>query len=187
MQNALIYLIETFTRLYLLLLLMRFWLPLLRANFHNPIAQGVLRFTSPAVISVRRFTPAIGQVDTATVLIALLIQISLVMVVRLIAGGVASVQAVLELPGRLIFHALLELASMSVTLFIVAIIIRVILSFFQRYFGPISDMLNEMTEPLMLPIRRIIPPLGVIDLSAYIATVLLLALNMIIADLQMPM
>ncbi len=187
MQNALIFLIKTFTQLYLLLLLMRFWLPLLRANFHNPIAQGVLRFTSPAVIPVRRFIPAIGQVDTATVLVALLIQIALIMVVALIAGGVASVQAVLGLPGRLIFNALLELASMSVTLFIVSIIIRVILSFFQRYFGPISDMLNEMTEPLMRPIRRNIPPLGVIDLSAYIATVLLFALNMIIADLQMPM
>ena len=93
----------------------------------------------------------------------------------------------LGLPGRLIFNALLELASMSVTLFIVAIIIRVILGFLQRYFGPISDMLNEMTEPLMRPVRSIIPPLGVIDLSAYIATVLLFALNMVIADLQMPM
>ena len=187
MQNALIFLTTTFTQLYLLLLLMRFWLPLLRANFHNPIAQGVLRFTSPAVIPVRRFIPAIGRIDTATVLVALLIQIALIVVVALIAGGVASVQAALGLPGRLIFNALFELASMSVTLFIVAIIIRVILSFVQQYFGAISDMLNEMTEPLMRPIRRIIPPLGVIDLSAYIATVLLFALNMIITDLQIPM
>lgn len=187
MKDALIFLISTFTQLYLLLLLMRFWLPLLRANFRNPIAQGVLRFTSPAVVPVRRFVPAIGQVDTATVLVALVIQIALITVIALIEGGGAAVQMITGSFGKVMINALLSLASMSVTLFIVAIIIRVILSFFQRYFGPMSDMLNEMTEPLMRPIRRIVPPLGVIDLSAYIATVLLFALNMVIADLQLPL
>ena len=184
MKDALIFLITTFTQLYLLLLLMRFWLPLLRANFHNPIAQGVLRFTSPVVIPIRRFIPAIGQVDTATVLIALFIQIGLIAIIALINAGATGVEAILGSFGSVVINAFLSLASMSVTLFIVAIIVRVILSFFQRYFGPLSDMLNEMTEPLMRPIRRIIPPLGVIDLSAYIATVLLFALNKVIADLQ---
>ena len=75
---------------------------------------------------------------------------------------------------------------MSVTLFTVAILIRVILSFLHRYFGPITEMLNDMTEPLLRPIRRVIPPLGVIDLSAYIAMVLLIALNMAIADFPLP-
>jgi YggT family protein len=187
MKNALIFLITTFTQLYLLLLLMRFWLPLLRANFSNPIAQGVLRFTSPAVIPIRRFVPAIGQVDTATVLVALWIQIALIAVVFLINNGMAGIELVTGSFGKVVINALLSLASMSVTLFIVAIIVRVVLSFFQRYFGPISDMLNEMTEPLMRPIRRFVPPLGVIDLSAYIATVLLFALNMVLADLQLPL
>lgn len=187
MKDALIFLISTFTQLYLLLLLMRFWLPLLRANFRNPIAQGVLRFTSPAVVPVRRFVPAIGQVDTATVLVALVIEIALVTIIALLDSGVAGVQTIAGSFGKVLINALLGLASMSVTLFIVAIIIRVILSFFQRYFGPMSDMLNEMTEPLMRPIRRLVPPLGVIDLSAYIATVLLFALNMVIADLQLPL
>jgi len=187
MKNALIFLITTFTQLYLLLLLMRFWLPLLRANFRNPIAQGVLRFTSPAVVPLRRFVPAIGQVDTATVLVALWIEMALITVVLLINDGMAGVQLVMNSMGKVVLNALLSLASMSVTLFIVAIIIRVVLSFFQRHFGPMSEMLNEMTEPLMRPIRRIVPPLGVIDLSAYIATVLLFALNMVIADFQLPL
>ncbi|MGI9260408.1 MAG: YggT family protein, partial [Woeseiaceae bacterium] len=159
----------------------------LRANFRNPIAQGVLRFTSPAVVPVRRFVPALGQVDTATVLVALAIQIALVTVIALIDGGVAGVQMITGSFGKVAINALLSLASMSVTLFIVAVIIRVILSFMQRHFGPMSEMLNEMTEPLMRPVRRIIPPLGVIDLSAYIVTVLLFALNMVITDLQLPL
>jgi YggT family protein len=59
----------------------------------------------------------------------------------------------------------------------------VILNLVGRYFGPLSDLLADMTEPLLLPIRRLIPPLGVIDLSAYIAIVLLIALNMVLTDL----
>ncbi|MGY8794424.1 MAG: YggT family protein, partial [Woeseiales bacterium] len=55
MKDALVFLIDTFARLYLLILLLRLWLPLLRANFRNPVAQGVLRYTSPLVVPVRRF------------------------------------------------------------------------------------------------------------------------------------
>jgi YggT family protein len=184
MKNALSFLIDTFAQLYLLLLLMRFWLPVLRANFRNPIAQGVLRFTSPAVVPVRRFVPAIGPIDSATVLVGLVIQVLVIFVLMLIDRGGSAVAIVTGSFLNVVFDAFLRLASMSVTLFIVAILIRVILSFFQRYFGPITEMLNEMTEPLMRPIRRVIPPLGVIDLSAYITMILLIALNMVIADLR---
>ena len=186
MKEALIFLINTFTQLYLLLLLMRFWLPVLRANFQNPIAQGVLRYTSPAVVPVRRFVPSVGSIDTATVLVALLIQILLMFVIMLIDQGGAAVRVMAGSFPQVIVNAFLGLASMSVTLFLVAIIIRVILSFFQRHYGPITLMLNEMTEPLMRPIRRIVPPLGIIDLSAYIVLVLLIALNMVINDLLVP-
>jgi YggT family protein len=72
---------------------------------------------------------------------------------------------------------------LSVVIFIAAIIIRVVLNLLGKYFGPLSDLLADMTEPLLRPIRRIIPPLGVIDLSAYIAVILLIALNMVLTDL----
>ena len=186
MKNALIFLIDTFAQLYLLLLLMRFWLPVLRANFRNPIVQGVLRFTSPAVFPFSRFVPAIGPIDTATVLVALVIQVLLIFVVMLIDRGGSAVAVMSGSFLSVVVDAFLQLASTSVTLFIVAILIRVILNLLQRYFGPITEMLNEMTEPLMRPIRRIVPPLGVIDLSAYITMILLIALNMVIADLRPP-
>jgi len=184
MKNALSFLIDTFAQLYLLLLLMRFWLPILRANFRNPIAQGVLRFTSPAVVPVRRFIPAIGPIDSATVIVGLAIQVLVIFVLMLISRGGGAIATITGSFLSVLFDAFLRLASMSVTLFIVAIVIRVILSFFQRYYGPITEMLNQMTEPLMRPIRRVVPPLGIIDLSAYIAMILLIALNMIIADLK---
>ena len=67
MIKALVFLIDTFSLLYLLILLLRLWLPLLRANFQNPVAQGILRYTSPLVAPVRRYIPAVGRIDTATI------------------------------------------------------------------------------------------------------------------------
>jgi len=184
MKDALIFLIDTFTRLYLLILLLRFWLPIVRANFRNPVAQGVLRYTSPAVVPVRRFIPAIGKLDTATVLVALVIQVLASIVMLLILRGLAFIDMLSGVFLSLVGSALVDLASLSVVMFIVAIALRVIFGFFGRYMGPLSDLLNDLTNPLLQPMRRLIPPLGVIDLSAYIVFILLIALNMMLADLR---
>ena len=84
----------------------------------------------------------------------------------------------------LLWRTALALIKLSVMLFIVAIIIRVILNLLGRHMGPLTEILNDLTEPLMRPVRRIIPPLGVLDLSAYIVVVLLIALNMVLHDLM---
>ena len=184
MKEALIFLIDTFARLYLLILLLRFWLPLLRANFRNPVAQGILRYTSPAVVPFRRFVPSFGRIDTATILVALLIQLAVSIVIMTIQTGFAFFAVLPTVLLPMIGAAFFELARLSVVIFIVAIVIRVILSLVGRSFGPLSELLANMTEPLMRPIRRIIPPLGVLDLSAYIAIVLLIAINMALTDIQ---
>jgi YggT family protein len=184
MKDALIFLIDTFTRLYLLILLLRFWLPIVRANFRNPVAQGVLRYTSPMVVPVRRYIPAIGKLDTATVLVALAIQVVASIIMLVISRGLAFLETVSSAFPSIVGSALVELASLSVVMFIVALALRVIFGFFGRYMGPLSDLLNDLTDPLLGPVRKIIPPLGVVDLSAYIVFILLIALNMVVADLR---
>ena len=190
MINALVFLLDNFSKLYLLLLLMRFWLPVLRANFQNPIAQGVLRYTSPLVVPVRRFVPPIRRLDTATVLVAFVIQFGVMLVISALVSIRTGMNPLVTISGSnallaFALTAVVELAMLSVILFIVAIVIRVILNILGRYMGPISDMLADLTEPLITPVRRIIPPLGVVDLSAYITIMLLLALNMVLSDLLM--
>ena len=184
MKDALIFLIDTFTRLYLLILLLRFWLPVVRANFRNPVAQGVLRYTSPAVVPIRRYIPAIGKLDTATVLVALIIQVFSSIVMLVILRGLVFINTLSDSFLSLVGSALVDLASLSVVMFIVAIALRVIFGFFGRYMGPLSDLLNDLTDPLLRPVRHLIPPLGVIDLSAYIVFILLIALNMVLGDMR---
>jgi len=188
MIKALIFLLDTFSRLYLLILLMRFWLPLLRANFQNPIVQGVLRYTSPIIVPIRRFVSPIGRLDTATILIAFAIQLMVLLTISVLANINHETNPFVALPESssilaFALSALLELAMLNVTLFIVSIIVRVILNLLGHYFGPIADMLTDFTEPLIKPIRTVIPPLGIVDLSTYITVILLISLNIALADL----
>ncbi len=186
MIDAPIFLIDTFSKLYLLILLLRFWLPLLRANFQNPVAQGVLRYTSPLISPVRRFVPAIGRIDTATVIVAFLLQFVVLLIIMSLQGvGLGLPAFAMSMPLlSFALRALLELVMLSVTLFIVAIFVRVILSWIGRYMGPISDILADLTEPLVRPIRRRLPPMGVVDLSMFIVLILLIALNKFLAGLM---
>jgi YggT family protein len=169
MAQALYFVVKTLAQLYLLLLLLRFWLPWLRADFRNPIAQGILRFTSPLIVPLRRFLPSIGRLDTATVLVAFVVQyvtiLALLAIVRR-SAGTAEVALV----------SIIELATLSLNLFFFAILIRIVLSWVAPgNYNPITALLTTLSEPVLRPFRRLIPSIGGLDISPIFAIVLLQA------------
>jgi YggT family protein len=177
-KPALIFLVTTLSTLYQIIMLLRFWLPFLRADFRNPIAQGILKVTSPLIVPVRRIIPPIGKLDTATVLVAFAIQCLTIYVVLLIAGGSAPFSTVA-------LHALVELVLLSLNLFKFAIFIFVILSWFARgTYNPATAFLSMIVEPVLRPFRRYIPPIGMLDLSALFALIALQFLTIFVATLQ---
>ena len=167
MQQALYFIIKTITQLYLLVLLLRLWLPLLRADFRNPLAQGILRFTSPLVVPLRRLLPSIGRLDTATVVVAFAIQYLIVIVLLAIFGRTAATVDVL-------LTTVIELAILSLNLFFFVILIKIILSWVAPHtHNPATALLSTLSEPVLRPFRRIIPPIGGLDISPIFAIVLL--------------
>ena len=167
MQQALYFIIKTITQLYLLVLLLRLWLPLLRADFRNPRAQGILRFTSPLVVPLRRLLPSIGRLDTATVVVAFAIQYLIVIVLLAIFGRTASTVDVL-------LTTVIELAILSLNLFFFVILIKIILSWVAPHtHNPATALLSTLSEPVLRPFRRVIPPVGCLDISPIFAIVLL--------------
>jgi YggT family protein len=161
-----------------MILLLRFWLPWFGADFRNPIAQGILRLTSPLINPVRRFVPSLGRVDTATVVIAFAIQYLTIVIVLKLRGFVLSISMIAVI-------SLFELASLTLLLFMFAIIIRIILSWIApQTFNPATALLATITDPLLRPFRRYIPPLGGFDISPIFAIILLGALNVLLDDLQ---
>jgi YggT family protein len=178
MTQALYFLVKTLAQLYLLLLLLRFWLPWLRADFRNPIAQGILRFTSPLVVPLRRFLPAIGRLDTATILVAFVIQFITVLVLLAIARRTVPtpVAAVVSI---------IELAILSLNLFFFAALIRIILSWVAPgNYNPITALLTTLSEPVLRPFRRIIPTFGGLDISPIFAILLLQATVILLQSIK---
>jgi YggT family protein len=175
MKQALIFIISTLSQLYLLVMLLRFWLPWLRADFRNPISQGILRITSPLVVPVRRLVPPIGKLDSATVLVAFALQYLTVLLILLISGSMVGV-----LPIAL--TALLDLVILSCRLFTFAIFIHIILSWIAPgTYNPASVFIAMLVRPVLQPFQRVVPTLGGLDISPIFAIILLQAISIIIA------
>ena len=172
--SAIVFIVNAVTSLYLLVLLLRFWMPLLQADFRNPLAQGILRLTSPLVVPVRRIVPPLGRLDTATVLVAFVIQTVTVFLLLIIVGQTAGFVPIAA-------TAVVKLVVLSINLFVYAIFIRVILSWVaQGAHNPATTIITTLTEPVLRPFRRVLPAMGGFDLSPILAIILLLAATIVI-------
>ena len=170
MTKALVFLIDTFSQLYLLILLLRFWLPLLRANFQNPVSQGILRYTSPLVVPLRRVVPSIGRVDTATLLVIFFVLYLTLFLISLIVGVRLG-------PSILALSSLAYIPLLILRLYFFLIIVRVILSWVAPGgYNPAIALFHQLTDPVLRPVQRVIPPLGGFDLSPIFAIILIGAL-----------
>jgi len=174
--RALIYIIDALSMLITFVFLLRFWLPWFRVDFRNPLAQGILQITAPIIIPLRRIVPAIGRIDTATILVAYVVQALSMILVILLSGNTPGARFVL-------LAALFQLAILSLRLFMFAIIVRIVLSWVApQTYNPVTAMLTSMTEPLLAPFRRVIPPIGGFDISPVFAIILLGALSILFQD-----
>jgi YggT family protein len=173
--SALTFIIGSLAQLYLFVLILRILLPWFRADFHNPVAQAILKVTSPLVIPLRRILPAIGRIDTATVVVAFVITYLTIVVLLLIRGETATI-------GTIALSSLVYLVLLTLRLFVFAIIVRVLLSWLAPGgYNPAMAIIYSITEPLMRPFQRIIPRLGGFDLSPIFAIILIGALTRIVS------
>jgi YggT family protein len=156
---ALVFIVNALTSLYLLLLLLRFWLPWLRADFRNPLAQGILKLTSPVIVPLRRIVPSFGRLDTATILFAFTVQYLSLLLILFLMGARASSSAIA-------ISAIAKLVLLSLNLFMFAIFIRIILSWISPgQHNPATAIITTLTEPILRPVRRLIPAMGGFDIS----------------------
>lgn len=170
--EALIYIIQTLGSLYLLIVLLRFILQLVKADFYNPISQFIVRATQPLLRPVRRVIPGFGGVDLAALVLALLLQFLLMTVVLVLLG----VNPGALLPNLLVW-SLIGITSLFIKVFFFALIISVILSWVaQGSHNPGALLVQQICEPLLEPFRRLLPSLGGLDISPIFA---FLALNLI--------
>ena len=176
-MSALIYVINALSMLVIFVFLLRFWLPWFGVDFRNPIAQGILRATSPVINPLRRIVPSIGRIDTATILVLLIVQASTQFLIYSLSGTPVTAKLV-------VLSSIVNLLHQSLRLFTFAIIIRIVLSWIApQTHNPATALVTSMTDPILRPIRRYIPAIGGFDISPIFAIIGLGALGFLLQDL----
>lgn len=165
-MSASVFLITTLFNLYMMVVLLRFWLQLAKADFYNPFSQFVVKATHPIIGPMRRIIPSVGAFDIATLVLALLVAIGKYVTLNLLFGGNLN-------PVGLLIIGVLDVIKEFLTLIFWVLILRAVLSWVSQGRNPIEYVMQQLTEPVLAPIRRIIPPIGGLDLSVLIAIVAL--------------
>ncbi|SES66877.1 YggT family protein [Thorsellia anophelis] len=155
-------LIYEIINLYVMVLILRVWLQIARADFYNPFSQTIVKLTEHITAQPRRLFPARGAIDYASLLIAYV----LIFGKFLINSFVSSVGS-FDIVGLIVFSVLDFTHLIGQTVFWV-MIINVILSWVSQGRNPIDAVIYQLTQPLIGPIKRIVPPVGMIDFSIMI-------------------
>ena len=154
-----IFVVQTLCGLIVLALNLRFLMQISRANYYNPIAQGLVKATNPLISPFRAVLPVIGRIDLANLMAAWVCQTLGIVLTMLLATGTPF------MPVYLLWSVVAIIASV-LNLYFFALLILVIASWLAPYSAnPALELVREITEPICAPVRRIIPALGGLDFS----------------------
>jgi YggT family protein len=153
-----------------MVVLLRVWMQWARCDFYNPFSQFVVKITQPIVGPLRRIIPAMGPIDSASLLVALILCVikAVLFMVRHLPADYLDLRVLILMKtiGSLIFWVLLLMAIMS---------------WVSQGRSPVEYVLMQLAEPLLRPIRRLLPSMGGIDFSPMVLVLLLYVINMGVA------
>ena len=174
LSTPLIFLVQVVFGLYALIVMLRFLLQWVRADFYNPISQFIVKATSPVLNPLRRIIPGIGGKDIASLVLAWLVLALQGLLILAIGRSVFAPLAALLL-------AIPDLVELTINIFLYSILIVVVISWVNPgSHNPAVAILYSLTEPVMRPARRLLPPMGGLDLSPMLVMIGLVLLKMLL-------
>ncbi len=177
-MTSILFLGKTVLTFCLYVLILRLWMQRVRVNFYNPFTQFIVKITQPIIGPLRKVIPSIGRIDTATWFLLYLfavIKIIFVLYFNLTNTPIFSIEYLL--------YAVAAIVHDAGNLLFWLLLFRAILSWVSRGQSGADELLAQLTEPFIAPIRRIVPPLGMIDISFMIFVFILMFLNMLAFDI----
>lgn len=174
-MSALHFLFDTLIGLYQFVLLLRLLMQLTRADFRNPIGRAVIQLTDPLIRPLRRLLPAAGRIDTASVMALVLVTAAKLWILHLLfIPGVPG-------PLMLLRGTVLDLLHLVLSTYLFSIVLNALLSFVAPgNYSPAQALLAAIVDPVLNPIRRVIPPIGGLDLSPLWACIAIQTLRIIL-------
>ncbi|MCF6282597.1 MAG: YggT family protein [Candidatus Polarisedimenticolaceae bacterium] len=154
--------------------MLRFLLQLVRADFYNPVSQFIVKVTTPVLRPLRSIIPGIGGIDLSSLVLAWILKSMELALVTLVSGMPIS-------PIASPLWAISGLVQMSINIFLFSVLIQVIVSWVSPgTYNPVIGLVQKLTDPLMRPARRLIPPISGLDLSPMAVIIGLTLLEMLL-------
>jgi len=174
-MRAIYFIVETLIGLYQVLLLLRLLMQLTRADFRNPIGRGIVQLTDPVIMPLRRALPPMGKIDSASLVAIIIVAALKFWLLRLLIGfGFPD-------PFFVLRAVALDLLRLVLKTYLISIILNAILSFVAPgNYSPAQSILTALCNPVLNPIRRVIPAVAGLDLSPLWACIAIQALLLII-------
>ena len=191
--DALGFILGTLLNLYAMVVALRFVMQAVRADYYNPIAQFVVKATDPLLVPLRRVVPSAGGYDTASLVLAwAVLLVKHLAFANLGLGAVPAIGGALAVSGAgagtLLGLSLLDLVYLLFNIFIFSLVIQALLSWLPNAnASPAWGLLQGITRPVLAPVRRFVPPLGGLDLSALVAIIGLFALRGFVIGMLYPL
>ncbi|KPP99258.1 YggT family protein [Marinobacter sp. HL-58] len=166
---------------YLTVVLLRFLLQLARADFYNPISQFAVKATNPLLRPLRRFIPGWGGIDGAALVLAVIIQaITFFLILFALNSSVPSIN-----PLTLLSWSILNVLDLIVKIYFWSVIAVVVVSWIAPQSNhPAIQLVAQITEPVMRPVRSVMPSLGGLDLSPIIVFLILNVISVVIDHMK---
>lgn len=172
--EILVLLISTLAKLYTMVVLLRLLMQLARADFYNPLSQFIVKATDPLLKPLRRVIPGLWGVDFPSIVLAMLVQLASIILLDFIGGANFE-------PLFTIIRAVYGTIYVALDLAFFSIMIVIIVSWVApQSYNPAVTLLRQITEPIMAPFRKIIPPMGGFDFSPMLAIFVIYVLQTIV-------
>ena len=179
--NVFNFLIHILFTLYIYAAIIRILLRMTRADFYNPFSQFILTITNPLLRPLRKWIPGVGRVDTAAIVLIIFLKFTELLLYALLAGKQLAI-------GSFIGPVIFGLIDLVINLFIFSIISLVIISWIAPHLhtqnSPLTSILRSITEPLLRPARKLIPPIGILDLSTLVVLIALYCVQIFLRSLH---
>ena len=170
-MDAIRYIVDTLLWLLTLAFVLRLLFQWVRADFRDPMADAIVRVTNWLIMPLRKVLPPVGKVDTATV-VAVLAAASLRSFITLAMAGAGIGDVILFLRITVV-----DLAGLVLRIYLFALLLYWLTSFVSPGgYAPGVRLLAQLCEPILKPVRRIIPPIGQLDLSVLWVSIIIGAL-----------
>jgi len=175
-SNTGMFLVDTVIGLYTLIVMLRFLFQLTGADYYNPISQAVVKLSNPPLVRLRRIVPSLPGIDTAAVVLLLILEMCRITGINLLAGQYPAIVG-------LVLLSVGELLKLAIYIFIFSIFIRTILSWFSGTgYTPLLRLIHTFTEPMLKTFRRLLPGTSGLDLSPIAVFIVLMVVLKIVVQ-----